>query len=257
MIKISFSGLDFFPVSTFTDETNIDYRMIPINDLIVSNSVQWNGETLNVQNVFYDAFKLTFLVRENKKNGFSKIAYAPNITVYNSENDKTINAKFINVEFSKINEKQEFYLCTFEFADLSTKNIQNNYNNNTALELYTIKFNPTKIGTQSEHTSNFIPYLEINPTKSVKNDFKDEILEYRKNKVGWNYLLFLKDSEITDFFSNFNEVGGNIQMKIFDTSGDIVAYVDEVDIEIKRFGQGLNELRLKLISSNDIYFSQN
>jgi hypothetical protein len=257
MIKISFSGLDFFPATAFTDVTNVDYRMIPIDDHVTQSSVNWNGETKVVQSLFYDAYKLTFLVKEEKKNGFQKIAYAPTITVTNTDTSEVINAKYISVEFNKISDNLEFYLCVFSFANDDSKKVQNNYNNDST---YFINFEDSPGSTDTQFTTDFEPLTGYDFSASVKSDFKDYISDYNKSRKKLSVLLFVPEVDISDFFLSLKEVAiptpkYKIKVNTLAVTFGIFGQVQLVSNEL--FGEGLYKIELDLVFSTIITANYN
>ena len=259
-IKISFSGIDFFPDTNFTDDTYINYRKVPINDYLGSStSIEWKGNTETVQSIFYDAFKLTFIVREDKKNGFSKIAYAPTIQVfeYDSLNvlQNTINAKFISVDFEQVTENREFYICTFSFADIATKKIQNNFGKSENNYLSIITNIATTYASFPNKFENIQPF-EF--SQNVKNSFKDNIVDYNKLTKFHRVLVFVDENtsnSLSDFYTGISLVGktsSNYTLKYY-LNG--VLQVTSTEFEIisdELIGDNLHKIEVKLIESNTI-----
>lgn len=255
MIKIEFSGLSFFPDNSFKDTTNVNYRYIPVDDTIISKSVSWNGETEIVQNIFFDTFKLKFILREQKKNGFQKIAYAPDILITDTSNSKVINAKYKDVQFEKIQDSREFYICEFTFYDIDSKTIQNNIKSNDESEncLLTLLFQGSAL---LNYKSKFKPILKYNFTEDVVNSYKDKIVGYNKIRKGYSFLFFLNESELSDFYtylSGLSYSNNEYYFILYDKSGTLLPQITEVDVvSNSQIGENLYKIELFLVFSNVI-----
>ena len=253
MIKIEFSGLTFFPDANYKEVTNVNYRYIPIDDLVVNNSANWNGETQIIQSIFYDAFKISFMVRENQKQGFQKIAYAPTIKVINTDNSKEINAKFISVEFERIESLKEFYFCEFSFADLDTKTVQNNI---TSSENYSLIFNDAGSPVATFLTK-FEPIQKPEYSEAVKSDFKDKIINYNKIRYIYSLLLYMSESELSNFLDKYKTISNSdatyfMQLKDPNSVSIVTNIKQSILQETNYLSNDLFSVKLDLISSNTI-----
>lgn len=257
MIKIEFSGLTFFPSADFVDSTNVDHRIISIDNDIVQASAQWNGTTKVVQSIFYDAFKLTFHVRENKKNGFSKIAYAPIITVTNTETSKIINAKFLDVRFERVADNLEFYKCVFSFADLDSKTVQDNYNFDSK---YFVLFENEPESTDLQITTDFKPLLSYSFSNNIKSDFNDFIVDYNKTRKKLSVLVFVPERDIPDFFLALKDVAipsSKYKIKVTDGVSAMGTFGQVMVAKNEAFGEGLFQIQLDLIYNTVITANYN
>jgi len=187
------------------------------------------------------------------------VEFSPNITITDNESSRgAYNVKYLEHTVETYIDNLEFKEITFKFADIATRNVQNNHNTDS---LFSINFSKNSIGNPALYYTDFSYIYKYDFAQNVVSDFKDKVVDYNKRIESYRFLVILKTTEIDAFFDSLSfvsEPSANGKITIKENTTSIASDIHQFSIVSNELiGENLYKIEMNLINSNTITANYN
>ena len=211
----------------------------PVADRKISVNTEWNGEQYTVQNIFYDNYSFSVVLRDDEYREFQKIQYA-NEVIFDNQNQIQFTGK-IN-KFTANPYLSEFWKIDVEIYNLRSKKIENKIKENDFGELQ-IEYQELL-----NYKINLPVIRDYDLTRNIITEFKDSLSDFRKTTDTFKIRFYLTPEEMSLFVEALRIVSYNSTERIVYLGSRFWQY----NFKKTNIGNNLFQIDLILFNENKI-----